>query len=105
MKAYTAQYSGDFTAFGPPSYAAATVILEAIQRASDAGTLTRAAVRDEVAKTDQAVSILGTPLSFDENGDVKGAQFYIYQVKGDNFVSVPNPASEATPEATDTASG
>lgn len=103
VKEYTDQYNADFTAFGPPSYAAATVILEAIQRASDAGTLTREAVRDEVAKTDQALSILGTPLSFDENGDVKGAQFYIYQVKGDNFVSVPNPAAEtpeATPEAT-----
>jgi len=108
VKAYTAQYNGDFTAFGPPSYAAATAILEAIQRASDAGTLTRAAVRDEVAKTDQAVSILGTPLSFDENGDVKGASFYIYQVKGDNFVSIPNPSAsmpEMTPEATDEASG
>ncbi len=105
VQRYTDQYNADFTAFGPPSYAAATVILEAIQRASDAGNLTREAVRDEVAKTDQAVSILGTPLSFDENGDVKGAQFYIYQVQGDNFVSVPNPSSEEmmpemTPEPT-----
>jgi branched-chain amino acid transport system substrate-binding protein len=100
VKRYTDQYNADFTAFGPPSYAAATVILEAIKRTSDAGTLTREAVRDEVAKTDQELSILGTPLSFDENGDVKGAQFYIYQVKGDNFVSVPNPSAEATPEVT-----
>jgi branched-chain amino acid transport system substrate-binding protein len=101
VKEYTDQYNADFTAFGPPSYAAATVILEAIQRANDAGTLTREAVRDEVAKTNQDVSILGTPLSFDQNGDVQGAQFYIYQVKDGNFVSVPTGAMpEATMEAT-----
>jgi len=99
VKRYTAEY-GDFGTFGPPTYAATTVLLEAIQRASAAGTLTRAAVRDEVAKTDQATSVLGGPLAFDENGDVKDAKFYIFQVKGDNFELVPS--AEATSEATDT---
>jgi len=31
------------------------------------------AVRDEVAKTDVKTSVLGGPLAFDENGDVKNA--------------------------------
>ncbi|MEP6986659.1 MAG: branched-chain amino acid ABC transporter substrate-binding protein [Chloroflexota bacterium] len=100
VKRYTDEY-GDFGTFGPPTYAATTVILEAIERASTAGTLTRAAVRDEVAKTDQAMSVLGGPLAFDANGDVKNAAFYIFQVKGDNFELVPTAASmEATEEAT-----
>jgi branched-chain amino acid transport system substrate-binding protein len=108
VKRYTDEY-GDFGTFGPPTYAATTVLLEAIQRASTAGTITREAVRDEVAKTDEKLSVLGTPLSFDANGDVKDAKFFIFQVKGDNFESVPmadmteatpDASMEATPEAT-----
>ena len=84
---------GSFGTFGPPTYVATMVILEAMQRASDAGTLTRAAVRDEVAKTDMATTIMGTPLAFDENGDVKDASSYIFQVQGDAFVFVPADSS------------
>jgi len=101
VKRYTDEY-GEFGTFGPPTYAATMVILEAIQRASAAGSVTREAVRDEVAKTDVETSVLGGPLAFDENGDVKNASFYIFEVKGDNFESVPMaaPTEEATPEAT-----
>lgn len=102
---YTEQY-GSFGTFGPPTYAATIVLLEAIQRASEAGDLSRASVLAEVAKTDQAVSVLGDPLSFDENGDVVGAQEYIFQVQGDSFVQVSSSAElgvgveEPAPEAT-----
>jgi branched-chain amino acid transport system substrate-binding protein len=96
---YTEKY-GEFGTFGPPTYAATTVLLEAIKRASDAGNLTREGVRDEVAKTDQATSILGNAIAFDENGDVKNAAFYIFQVVGDNFELIPTtPSMEATEEA------
>jgi branched-chain amino acid transport system substrate-binding protein len=95
---------GEFGTFGPPSYAATMVILEAIQRASDAGDLSREAVRAEVANTNVELSVMGTPLAFDENGDVLNAQFYIFQVQGDNFVYLPvegdAESTEATPEAT-----
>jgi branched-chain amino acid transport system substrate-binding protein len=105
---YTKEF-GDFaTTFGPPSYAAATVVLEAMQRAFEGGKLDRATVRDEVAKTDEKMSVLGGPLSFDENGDVKGASFYIFQIKDSKFQLVPagaTQAGEAAPEATPTASG
>ncbi len=91
VKRYTAKY-GSFGTFGPPTYAATTVVLEAMKRAFDAnGKLDRAAIRDQVAKTDQKLSVLGGPLAFDQNGDVKNAQFYIFQVKSGKFTLVPNP--------------
>jgi branched-chain amino acid transport system substrate-binding protein len=96
---------GEFGTFGPPTYVAAQVVLEAMQRAFAAGNLTREAVRDEVANTDIDKSILGGPMYFDENGDVEGAHFYIFQVQGDNFVFVPTEEATpgATPQATETA--
>lgn len=102
IERYTAEY-GDFGTFGPPTYAAALVVLEAMQRAHEAGNLTREGVLAEVANTDQAMSVLGNPLAFDENGDVLNASFYIFQVQGDAFVLIPPTAAEeaeATPEAT-----
>lgn len=97
VKRFADEY-GSFGTFGPPTYVATMVVLQAIQRASDAGTLTREAVRAEVAKTDMEMTILGNPIAFDENGDVKNASSYIFQVKGSDFVFVPS-SSEATPEA------
>ncbi len=104
VAAYQKQY-GDFGSFGGPSYAATTVLLEAIQRASKAGTATRASVLAEVAKTDDATSILGIPIKFDTKGDIEGAAFFIFQVKDGKFVLVPGAASmmateSATMEAT-----
>lgn len=96
---YTEQY-GEFGTFGPPTYAATMVVLEAMWRASEAGELSREAVVEEVRNTDQELSVLGGPLAFDENGDVEGASFYIFQVKGDNFELVPTTAAEPEPEAT-----
>lgn len=87
---------GEFGTFGPPTYAATMVILEAIQRAYEAGDLSREAVVAEVANTDVEQSVLGTPLAFSEDGDVLNAQFYIFQVQDDAFVYVP---LESTMEA------
>jgi branched-chain amino acid transport system substrate-binding protein len=100
VERYGEEY-GEFGTFGPPSYTATMVILEAIQRASASDNLTREGVRDEVAVTDMETTVMGTPLAFDENGDVLGAQFYIFQVQDDNFVYIPivTDEMEATPEA------
>jgi branched-chain amino acid transport system substrate-binding protein len=103
VERYLEEY-GEFGTFGPPTYAATMVVLEAIQRAS-ASDLTREAVRDEVANTNVELSVLGGPLAFDENGDVLNASFYIFQVQGDNFVLVPyspEPVVEETPEVEET---
>ena len=93
---------GEFGTFGPPTYAGMSAILEAIQRAYEAGDLSREAVTAEMMNTNVELSVLGTPLSFDEYGDVVGAQFYIFQVQGDNFVYLPTEGAEA--EATEEAS-
>lgn len=86
---YTQQY-GEFGTFGPPVYAAAQAVLEAMKRAYDAtGALSREAVLAEMSNTDIPLSILGNPLAFDENGDVLNAAFYLFQVQGPNFVLVP----------------
>ncbi len=92
VAAYEKQY-GTFGSFGGPSYAATTVLLEAIQRAAKAGAPTRASVLAEVAKTDDASSILGIPVKFDAKGDIVGASFFIFQVQKGAFVLVPTPAS------------
>ncbi len=104
VKRFTDKY-GEFGTFGPPTYAATMVLLEAIQRANDAGDLSRAKVLDEVGETDVDISVLGDPLSFADNGDVVGAQEYIFQVQGDNFVQVSSSSElaamiEMMPEAT-----
>lgn len=102
VAAYEKQY-GSFGSFGGPSYAATMVLLEAVGRAAKAGTVTRAAVLAEVAKTDQKNSALGIPIKFDAKGDIVGASFYIFQVKGDRFVLVPGaaaPVMAATMSAT-----
>jgi len=101
MNRYIEQYDDKFTSFGPPTYAATLVILEAIQRASDAGSLSREAVLAEVAATDQELSVLGIPIAFDENGDVLGASFYMFQVVDGAFVLVPSATAMPEPEATE----
>ena len=62
------------------------VVLEAMARANDNGDLTREGVLAEVANTDMEMTILGSPLAFDDNGDVLDASFYIFHVEDGRFV-------------------
>jgi branched-chain amino acid transport system substrate-binding protein len=79
---YEAEF-GEFTStFGPPAYAAMTVVLEAIGRACEEGEPSREAVSEQIGQTSTDESILGEGITFDENGDVEGAEFFIFQVKG-----------------------
>jgi branched-chain amino acid transport system substrate-binding protein len=83
LDAFLAEYESTNT-FGPPVYAAARVIFEAIDRVCAAGeTPTRANVQAEVRNTDQATSILGSPISFTEDGDLKEGRFFIFQIQED----------------------
>lgn len=84
---YTGQH-GSFGVEGPLAYAATMVAVEAIQRAAEAGNLTPQAVRDEIANTNQASSILGRPIAFDAGGNLKEAQFYLLQVENGVFKMV-----------------
>jgi branched-chain amino acid transport system substrate-binding protein len=81
VKAFEAKY-GTLSSYGPLAYEAANILLTAIQKV---GKTDRAAIRDAVRATSNFQGILGFPLTFDEKGDVKGANVYIYQVKGDGF--------------------
>jgi branched-chain amino acid transport system substrate-binding protein len=81
LKSFESKY-GTLSSYGPLAYEAANILLSSIQKV---GKPDRAAIRDAVRATSNYQGILGSPLTFDEKGDVKGAQIYIYQVQGDNF--------------------
>ncbi|WP_353649429.1 branched-chain amino acid ABC transporter substrate-binding protein [Nakamurella sp. A5-74] len=83
VKAYTSQY-GDFaTTYGPPTYVATQAILQAAQRACEAGSSDRAAVLAQMKSTKIADSILGGTLTFTASGDVEGAKFYVFKIGAD----------------------
>jgi branched-chain amino acid transport system substrate-binding protein len=83
LEGFLAEYSETNT-FGPPTYAATRVILEAIARVCEGGeSPTRANVQAEVRNTDQTETILGSPISFDENGDLVEGTFFIFHIQDD----------------------
>lgn len=83
LDGFLAEYD-DTNTFGPPVYAAARVILEAIGRVCEAGEVPdRANVQAEIRLTDQADSILGSPISFTEDGDLAEGTFFIFQIQED----------------------
>lgn len=75
---------GDFGTFGPPVFAATTVVMEAATAVCEGGEEpTREAVLEQMDQTDLSESILGQPISFTENGDIEDAKFFIFQVQDD----------------------
>jgi branched-chain amino acid transport system substrate-binding protein len=81
VDAYTSEY-GDFGTFGPPTYEATTVVLDAITRVCEAGgEPARDTVLEQVHQTNIPLGILGVPVQFDENGDILKRRFYIFQIK------------------------
>jgi branched-chain amino acid transport system substrate-binding protein len=75
---------GDFGTFGPPTFAATTVVMEAAVAACEGGEEpTREAVLEQMDATDMPESILGQPIAFTENGDIQDATFFIFQVQDD----------------------
>jgi branched-chain amino acid transport system substrate-binding protein len=88
VEAYTAEY-GDFGTFGPPTYAAANVILTAaLDLCGKSEDLTRENLVEQIGETSIADSILGGGLAFDENGDPQGAEFYIFTIEGGEYTLV-----------------
>jgi branched-chain amino acid transport system substrate-binding protein len=78
------QEYGDFGTFGPPTFAATTVVIDAAYRAcQDGEEPSREVVLGNVETTDFSESILGQPIAFDENGDIQDATFFIFQVAAD----------------------
>jgi branched-chain amino acid transport system substrate-binding protein len=82
IKAYAKAHGGNPDYFGVPTYVATQVAVNAIEKACTAGKgkTTRAAVRKMVAKTKLTSTLLGLPLTFTANGDVRGGKFSIYKI-------------------------
>ncbi len=75
---------GDFGTFGPPTYAATTVVMEAATAVCEGGEEpTREAILEQMPETNLEESILGQPIAFDEDGDIQDATFFIFQVAED----------------------
>ena len=75
---------GDFGTFGPPTYAATTVVMEAATAVCEGGEEpTREAILEQMPETNLSESILGQPITFTEDGDIEDATFFIFQVGED----------------------
>ncbi len=75
---------GDFGTFGPPTFAATTVVMEAATAVCEGGEEpTREAILEQMDQTDLSESILGQPIAFTEIGDIQDATFFIFQVQDD----------------------
>jgi branched-chain amino acid transport system substrate-binding protein len=70
IKEFEAKY-GALSSYGPLAYEGANILLTAIQKV---GKMDRSAIRDAVRATNNYQGILGVPITFDDKGDVKGAQ-------------------------------
>jgi branched-chain amino acid transport system substrate-binding protein len=74
--------------FTAQSYEAANIMMDAVVKAGvQNGKVDRKAVNDALSATN-TTGILGFPISFTPQGDLKGGGIYIVQVKGADFVPV-----------------
>ena len=89
IKAYSSAHGGKPDYFGVPSYVAAQVAVNAVEKAckTGKGKTTRAAVRKAIAATKLPTTLLGLPLSFASNGDIRGGGFSIYKIGTDGTYS------------------
>ena len=83
VAAFEAEY-GDFGTFGPPTYAATTVVMDAAAAICEGGEEpTREAMVEQIGQTNMSESILGQPIAFTDIGDIQDATFFIFQVQDD----------------------
>jgi len=83
--AYRKAHHGNGDYFGAPSHAAIQAVGGAIDRACKDGKATRGEVRAQLKRTRIVTSVLGLPVRFDRNGDLRGGRFGIYKSDGKNF--------------------
>ena len=75
-------------AFGPATYMAGWVAMDAIRKACKDGAVSRAEVVAFVRKTNVA-SIIGAPIRFDGKGDLRGGgRFAIYKITSGKYAPV-----------------
>jgi branched-chain amino acid transport system substrate-binding protein len=66
--------------YGPPTYGAMQIVLEALHKACADGRATRSEVVANVRRTRIPNWILGGTFTFTKNGDTKNAKYYIFKV-------------------------
>ncbi len=84
---YKRLYGMEPEAYATYGYEAAKVVLAAMERAAQAGSLSRSAVLKEIAATKGFSGALGT-WSFDENGDTTNKVMSVNTVKNGDFETV-----------------
>lgn len=83
LAGFLAEYPATNT-FGPPVYVAAQVLIESIyDLCLEGAELTRANVQAKVRDYSADTSILGSPVSFQANGDLDGGKFFFFEVQED----------------------
>jgi branched-chain amino acid transport system substrate-binding protein len=88
VKGFRKSHKGQAEFFGAPSYVAAQVVTQAINRACKNGKATRAEVRAQIRKTNLKKTLLGLPVKFNKNGDMVKRPFGIYHSVKGTFVRV-----------------
>jgi len=90
VRAYFKRYGSKapLTTYGPPSYLATQVVIEAVARACKNGSATRAEVKREIARTKMRTSILAAPISFTKRGDRANAHFVIFEIRNGKPVTI-----------------
>ncbi len=83
LEGYLEQYP-DTNTFGPPSFAAVTTELQAIDVLCQAGAdLTRENVLDAIKEINRPDSILGQAISFTPDGDLIGGEWFLFEIQED----------------------
>jgi branched-chain amino acid transport system substrate-binding protein len=73
-----------FGAFGPPTYMASWIAMNAVVRACSDGRVTRAELVPLIQRS-STPSILGGTIRFNSRGDVAGARFSLYKVTNGKY--------------------
>ncbi len=81
MKAYARAHGGYGEYFGAPSYVATQVAVGAVTKACADGKASRGEVRKLIAKTNLKTSVLGLPVSFTPDGNLRRGAFGVYQIQ------------------------
>ncbi|MCB0011092.1 MAG: branched-chain amino acid ABC transporter substrate-binding protein [Anaerolineales bacterium] len=83
---YAAQYSESFGAFGGAASLATYVVLQAVETCVNAGDVSRTCIVDALTNMDLETTPLGLAISFDENNQVNGGSFSLFQIVDGAFV-------------------
>jgi branched-chain amino acid transport system substrate-binding protein len=84
VQEYESQYDDDIQPYTAYAYEAANVMLDAIERASEEGEVTREAVVQQIFATEDYNGVLGT-WSFDEDGDTTLTELSVQRVENGEF--------------------